>query len=69
MAFNQNLISVVDNAVHDCLGNLSAGVEIGGNACIPALGLVLGTKDRGILAVCFNDFSAGRRTPEARGTG
>ena len=55
-AFNQDLIGVVDDAVHDCLGNGAAGVRIGINACIPALRLVLGAENHGALAAGLHDF-------------
>lgn len=55
-ALNQNFIGVVDDAVHDCLGNGAAGIGIGVNAGIPALGLVLGAEDHGTLAAGFCDF-------------
>lgn len=55
-AFNQDLVCVVDDAVHDCLGNGAAGIGIGINACIPALRLVLGAENHGALAAGLHDF-------------
>ena len=54
--FNEDVISVVDDAVHDCLRNRAAGIRVWVNTCIPALGLVLGAEDHGTLAEGLHNF-------------
>lgn len=68
-ALNQDLIGVMDDAVHDRLGNRAARVRIGSNACIPALRLVLGAEDHRALAAGLHDFQQvvgllGRERPD-----
>lgn len=56
VALNQDLIGVVDDTVHDCLGYRTSGVGIGVNTGIPALRLVLGAEDHGSLATCLHNL-------------
>ena len=56
VALNQNFIGVVDDAVHDCFRNWAAGIRVGVNAGIPALGLVLGAENYGALVAGLHDF-------------
>ena len=56
VALNQDLIGVVDDTVHDCLGYRTSGVGIGVNTGIPALRLVLSAEDHGSLATCLHNL-------------
>ena len=49
----QGGVGVVEDVVHNCLGNWSAGIRIWVNTGISALELVLGTEDHGAWAASF----------------